>query len=182
MYVSPPNTDPCIEQMLNAYHILNNSVTSVTTTVESELNVNGILKIQESSISSKHPTMFKIESTQEKPSSQLAEEKKLFLSKELLSALQLPEQKERQCLCYFGIDILTTDIFKFIEKCWIELQEVNKNREKKEELNLRIHGMKQIIESPEHGMHAVIINGKRCDTGLPVPYLESMNTIFYSNR
>lgn len=184
VYIAPKTASgSCVQQMIQAYQRTDGalSITSVSTTVESELSVNGVLKMDDSSLDSS-AGLFKVETTYEKPSSQTAEELGLFLDHSVLSKIggfnEQQQTNERQCLCYFGMDILTIAAFDYLRENWIILQEENKTRTKKEELNLRMHGMKQLIESKEHGMLGVFINGNRCDTGLPVPYLNSMNAVY----
>ena len=189
----------CIHQMLTVYNsheqqqqrrrgVRNGkqlSMTSVSATVESELSVNGIVKMKRDTLDDAG-RIFTVETTFEKPSAQTAEQLDLFLDSNLLHDGPLShienehgrETTERQCLCFFGIDILTMKAFDYLRESWTVLQHENRSRSRKEELNLRMHCMKQLMESESDGMLGVFLSGRRCDTGLPVPYLQSMNTVF----
>jgi UTP--glucose-1-phosphate uridylyltransferase len=170
VYTSDIDGKSCVEQVLEAYQQGGGlSVTSIDICEEKNLPFNGVLKFRgplTETHSSSETVVLSLETTIEKPSVQVAEQKQLFLSNDEAKKLGLDRGQGRRCLCYFGIDILPPALFKYLEKNWHE-KNFTQN-----ELNLR-DAMRDVIEN--EGMNGVVVRGRRWDTGMPDEYIETLN-------
>jgi UTP--glucose-1-phosphate uridylyltransferase len=170
IYTSDIEGKSCVDQVLEAYSTGGGlSVTSIDICEEKNLKFNGILKIKgdvNETYSTTESVVLPLETTIEKPSVEVAEKHGLFLNKENAKKLGLDRGgDDRKCLCYFGIDLLSPALFKYLEKNW------NEKNFTQGELNLR-DAMRDIIEN--EGMNGVVVRGRRWDTGMPAEYIETL--------
>jgi len=148
VYHSKHPTLTCSKQLVQAYLEHGNSVTSLTTCLEQDLHLNGIVK-------GKHQdkSVLSLEKIVEKPSAEYAR-----------NNLVTEGVETGTYLCFFGIDLLLPEIFDKLQH--------NLENLKSGELQLR-DGMHDLLI--EKGMLGLKVLGNRYDTGNPIEYAQSIH-------
>mmetsp|Transcript_9358 Transcript_9358/g.15405 ORF Transcript_9358/g.15405 Transcript_9358/m.15405 type:complete len:322 (+) Transcript_9358:53-1018(+) len=156
VYLPEPDCDvSCARQLVDIYERTGLSCTTLGLCREKDLSANGIVC---GAPHATEPRTLILTDTVEKPDVEVAKER-LTPPKELGIA-------EGYYLCYFGIDLFSSDaVFDALET------NMKEGRLTKNELQLR-DAMYVVMK--QHGMLGYQMKGKRYDTGMPLPYAETV--------
>ena len=164
----------CLQYMIRTYKKYRKGVVSLATIAEKDTFANGVLKI--GSILDKEndgeALYIELKTTIEKPNKEQSEKYDLYLTDKELNDLEIKKtvQDQNELICYFGVDILTPQVFGLLKSNW------EKGILHKGEVNLR-DAMRPIIE--DNGMIGLFVkNTSRHDTGMPYEYLETLQNFY----
>lgn len=153
----------CAQQVLEVYSRTGKAVTALDTCEEHTTGINGIVVGALDADQLEEGDTYGLRTTVEKPTAEYA--------REHLRVAGIPEGNY---LCYFGIDLLTPEVFNVLQ------YNKDNNIRTKGEIQLR-DAMKSVIESPSEGMYGIRVKGNRHDTGIPRPYAAAIAAFAPSN-
>nr|CAG4716086.1 unnamed protein product [Naegleria fowleri] len=167
----------CLQYMIRAFKKYQKGVVSLATISEKDMFANGVLKIGDilESENNGEAIYTSLLTTIEKPTQEQSLKHHLYLTEKEMERLNITKTiaDKHELVCYFGIDILTCDVFKNLTENWKNGLLHNG------EVNLR-DAMRPMIESGNM-IGVYVKETSRHDTGMPFEYWQSLQQ-FYNNR